>query len=68
MEFIHPIQEQPWGQKVLRFYDPDRYIIEVAEPLWVVVIRLHKEGKSIAEIAEKTMLPREAVSEILKKG
>ena len=68
VEFIHQIQEQPWGQQVLRFYDPDRYIIEVAEPLWVVVIRLHKEGKRIEEIAEKTMLSQEQVTEILKKG
>ncbi len=67
IEFIHPIREQPWGQRVLRFYDPDQYIIEVAEPLWVVVIRLHKEGKSIEEIADKTTMPLEEITTILKK-
>jgi catechol 2,3-dioxygenase-like lactoylglutathione lyase family enzyme len=30
---IHPIQRQAWGQKVFRFYDPDRHIIEIGEPM-----------------------------------
>lgn len=29
---IHPIKEQPWGQKVFRFYDPDGHIVEIGEP------------------------------------
>jgi len=31
VEFIHKIREQPWKQKVLRFYDPDGNIIEIGE-------------------------------------
>jgi len=27
VEFIHKVKEQPWKQKVLRFYDPDGNII-----------------------------------------
>lgn len=30
-EFIHQIREQPWKQKVLRFYDYDKNIIEIGE-------------------------------------
>lgn len=26
--FIHPIKEQPWGQRVFRAYDPDNHIVE----------------------------------------
>ncbi len=33
VEFIHEIIEQPWGQKVMRFYDPDHHIIEVGAPI-----------------------------------
>jgi len=33
VEFIHEIVEQPWGQKVMRFYDPDYHIIEVGAPI-----------------------------------
>jgi hypothetical protein len=32
-EFIHSIKEQPWKQKVLRFYDYDKNIIEIGEPI-----------------------------------
>jgi catechol 2,3-dioxygenase-like lactoylglutathione lyase family enzyme len=33
VRFIHPIQQQAWGQKVFRFYDPDGHVIEIGEPL-----------------------------------
>ena len=28
---IHPILTQAWGQRVFRFYDPDRHIVEIGE-------------------------------------
>jgi catechol 2,3-dioxygenase-like lactoylglutathione lyase family enzyme len=33
VELIHSVQEQAWGQRVFRFYDPDGHAIEVGEPL-----------------------------------
>jgi catechol 2,3-dioxygenase-like lactoylglutathione lyase family enzyme len=30
---IHPVQEQGWGQRVFRFYDPDGHLVEIGEPL-----------------------------------
>lgn len=32
VELIHPVERQVWGQRVFRFYDPDRHTIEVGEP------------------------------------
>ncbi len=32
VELIHPVERQAWGQRVFRFYDPDRYAVEVGEP------------------------------------
>jgi len=32
-EFIHEIVEQPWKQRVMRFYDADRNIVEIGESL-----------------------------------
>lgn len=32
VELIHPIEEQVWGQRVFRFYDPDGHAIEIGEP------------------------------------
>lgn len=29
---IHGIEQQAWGQKVFRFFDPDRHIVEIGEP------------------------------------
>ena len=29
--FIHPIKESPWGEKVLRMYDPDGHIVEIGD-------------------------------------
>ena len=30
--FVTPLTESPWGQKVVRFYDPDGHLIEVRTP------------------------------------
>ncbi|MBW9115751.1 VOC family protein [Rhizobium cauense] len=32
VELIHPVERQEWGQRVFRFYDPDRHAIEIGEP------------------------------------
>lgn len=32
IQFITPLTEFPWGQKMLRFYDPDGNLIEVRTP------------------------------------
>jgi catechol 2,3-dioxygenase-like lactoylglutathione lyase family enzyme len=31
--FVHRVRAQPWGQRVLRAYDPDGHLIEVGEPI-----------------------------------
>lgn len=31
IEYIHSVKEHSWGQRVIRFYDPDKHIIEVGE-------------------------------------
>ena len=35
--FLHKIHEEPWGQKTIRFFDPDNHLIEIGEPLEVFV-------------------------------
>ena len=74
--FLSKVQEEgveiisntvmPYGQKVLRLYDPDKHIVEVGEDMGVMVKRLHKEGLTEKQIAEKTFMPPEAVSDLLK--
>ncbi len=52
IEFIHPVREQPWRQRVMRFYDYDKNIVEAGERLEYTAYRLYKEGMSTGQIAK----------------
>ncbi|NHI95036.1 MAG: glyoxalase/bleomycin resistance/dioxygenase family protein [Candidatus Lokiarchaeota archaeon] len=67
IEIIHDLKEEPWGQRTLRFYDPDKFIIEIAEPLDAVIIRLHKMKVPIKEIAKKTQMKLEYIKIVINK-
>jgi len=67
--FIHEIREQPWRQKVIRFYDPDKNIIEVWESLCFLANRLKNEGMAVGQISETINMPTSFVIEsTLAKG
>ena len=51
--YVHPVIEHSWGQRVVRFYDPDKHIIEVGENLNKVVRKFLNKGMSIENIATK---------------
>lgn len=63
--FIHKAKEYPWGQRVMRFYDYDKYIVEVSESMVSVAKRFLKQGLSIEETAERTMFPVEFVKSVM---
>jgi uncharacterized glyoxalase superfamily protein PhnB len=65
IEYVHELKEQPWGQRVIRFYDPDMHIIEVGEPMESVVKRLLSKGLSIEETVKRTLMPEEFVRQFL---
>ena len=65
IEYVHGLKEQPWGQRVIRFYDPDMHIIEVGEPMESVVKRLLSEGLSVEETSKRTLMPEEFVRQFL---
>jgi catechol 2,3-dioxygenase-like lactoylglutathione lyase family enzyme len=67
VDFIHSVQEHPWGQRAFRIHDPDGHILEFAEPMSDVVHRYHKQGLTPEEIAETTGMPLEHIHTILKK-
>jgi catechol 2,3-dioxygenase-like lactoylglutathione lyase family enzyme len=62
--FIHGIKQQPWGQRVLRCYDPDRHIIEIGEPMSTFVGRFLQEGLSAEATAARTSVPLADVQKI----
>lgn len=59
ISFVHPIREQPWGQRVLRIYDPDGHIIEVGETIPTVVRRFLSQGLTLEEVARRMDVPLE---------
>jgi predicted enzyme related to lactoylglutathione lyase len=59
---VHAIREQPWGQRVFRVLDPDQNIVELGEPLPVVVRRFVQQGLKLEEIAGRMSMPVEVVS------
>ncbi len=63
---VHPPYEQPWGQRAFRVYDPDGHIVELGEPMPVVVIRLLASGLSMEEAAQRTGMPLEMVREMAR--
>ncbi len=51
--YVHKVIEHSWGQRAVRFYDPDMHIIEVGENIGSVCRRFMKEGMSIAQTAKR---------------
>jgi len=66
VEFVHPLREQPWGQRVFRLYDPDKHIVEIGEPMSTVVRRFLRQGMSEEETAQRSSMPLEVVQQIAK--
>jgi len=62
---IHELREQPWCQRVFRIYDPDQFVVEIAEPMEAVVRRLNKDGLSEEEIVKRSFMPAAMVRRIL---
>ena len=51
IDYVHPVIEHRWGQRVVRFYDPDRHIIEVGENMKFVCRRFLDRGMTEEEVA-----------------
>ncbi len=67
ISFVHEIREQPWRQKVVRFYDLDKNIIEIGETLEHLSYRLKNEGLSIEQISKITSMPVDFVIDSIEK-
>ena len=53
IEYVHPVYEHRWGQRVVRFYDPDFHIMEVGEDLKTVCRRFLDSGLILEETARR---------------
>lgn len=61
IEIMCVLKEYEWGQRSIRFYDPDRHIVEVGEDMKVVTKRFLQSGMTVEEACARTMLPHEYV-------
>ena len=65
IEYVHDVIEHFWGQRAIRFYDPDFHIIEVGENMKLVCKRFLEQGMSIEEVAKKTLFSEKFVQSCL---
>lgn len=62
IEYVHPMKEHAWGQRVVRFYDPDKHIIEVGENMSAVCKRFLDSGMTPEQTAKRMDVPIEFVN------
>ena len=53
IRYLHDAVEYPWGQRVIRLYDPDGHIIEIGENIKMVVRRFLDSGLSMEQTSER---------------
>lgn len=61
IQYVHHPLEHAWGQRVVRFYDPDGHMIEVGESMAAVVRRFRESGLSVETTARRMDVPVEYV-------
>jgi len=57
VEYVHPVKEHSWGQRAVRFYDPDKHIIEVGENIKAVCKRFLDSGMTPEQVAKRMDAP-----------
>lgn len=62
IEYVHPVKEHSWGQRAVRFYDPDKHIIEVGENIKSVCRRFLDSGMTPEQVAERMDVPLKFVN------
>ncbi len=67
IEYVHELLEHRWGQRVVRFYDPNHHIIEVAEDISMVVKRFFHNGMTPEQVAQRMDVPLDYVKACLKR-
>ncbi len=66
-KFLHEINVELWGQRTIRFYDPDGHLLEVGEAMHVFLRRIYEEEKSYEAVAKRTYMEPEMVKHFLSK-
>ena len=66
VRLVHPCVEHRWGQRAVRFYDPDRHIVEVGEDIKAVCRRFLESGMTPQQVAERMDVPMKFVNACMR--
>jgi len=55
--YLHKVIEEPWGQRTIRFYDPENNLVEIGESVSCFVKRFYNQGLTFEEVAKRTSVP-----------
>jgi catechol 2,3-dioxygenase-like lactoylglutathione lyase family enzyme len=66
LKYLHETEEESWGQKTIRFYDPENNLIEIGETIPCFVKRFKNQGMTETEVSERTSVPLEMVTRICR--
>ena len=66
IEYVHPVIEHRWGQRVVRIYDPDHHIIEIGENMKSVCRRFLNSGMTPEQTAKRMDVPMKFVTACMK--
>ena len=64
--YVHSIKTHSWGQRVIRFYDLDRNIIEVGENMKTVCQRFLDSGMTPEQVASRMDVPIQYIHDCIK--
>lgn len=65
IEYLGEVIEHSWGQRVIRFYDLDRHLIEVGENMQMVVKRFLNTGMTLEEVSKRMDVSIEDLEKLL---
>ena len=64
--FLHEINVELWGQRTIRFYDPDGHLVEVGEAMHIFLHRIYdEENHDIVATSKRAFTPVEMLKSIL---
>ena len=66
VDYVHPVKEHSWGQRVVRIYDPDKHIIEIGENIKSVCQRFLDSGMTAKQVAERMDVPIKFVNACMR--
>jgi len=67
VKFLHEMNMEIWGQRNIRFYDPDGHLVEIGESEEVFVRRIYEEeNRDMERTSKRTFISEKIINRILK--